>query len=79
MANPIQRSRVLWHQWRSWSKKEWTVAAAAALLLIVLAFSNSKYSSINGTKSSTSESRYSDWVPFTPLSNASSVKKGARK
>lgn len=77
MPNPIQRSRVLWHQWRSWSKKEWTVGAAA-LLLIVLAFSHSsKYSSINNTKTSPSDSRYSDWVPFTPLSNARSLKNGA--
>ncbi|KAI5682364.1 hypothetical protein M9H77_03592 [Catharanthus roseus] len=71
MANPLQSSRGFWYQWRSWSKKEWTIAAAAVTsALIILTFSHSTtYSSLK-YKPLPSESRYTNWVSFTPLRNA---------
>ncbi|CAI9098224.1 OLC1v1034834C1 [Oldenlandia corymbosa var. corymbosa] len=71
MANRIQRLAG-GYQWRNWTKREWTIVAAAALTLAIFTFSGTnRFSStvIPGDKT-LSPSRQSDWVPFTLLSNA---------
>ncbi|KAL3531818.1 hypothetical protein ACH5RR_005339 [Cinchona calisaya] len=57
----------------SWSKRDWTIVAAAVAVIILTLAHTSRYSSSLNNKSSTSNpslSSHPDFVPFTPLANA---------
>lgn len=56
-----------WWWWRKLSKREWTIAAALSVFLIILSpIPVSRTFTNTNTNSGTS----SEWVPFTPLSKA---------